>query len=504
MKSWMGELANHYEMMRHRYPDEKLMIVFDIDGTILDTRYMVRYVLQSYDRFRGSNYFRWLRIEEIVIDDNDISPLLERLKIPEKELESLLDWYDKHAWSEKAVLEAHRPFNGVLEVMRFFNLQPNTYVGFNTARPVSMRKETLSSINKLGEEYKLHFTQDKLALAPRLWVEDLPKSKADGIRRFQDAGYRVFAMIDNEPDNLKAIGEIDPQEEILLLQADTILESKRNRKAAPRAIQGRVYDITELIKEKDLPSHIQLVWHGVNDSENLRQFLASDVFFAEMDVRPDPVSHRLILRHDDFQETPLGESENLLPLNACLAAAMGHGRGVKLDLRGGGDVLDRVASALDTWGFSDDQLWFNGQVERVEESGFRYLAQKYPEAIIQCPIDFLSPLILGAPENAREILDLFSQWGINRFSIDWKTPHKRRLFDRLEAWGHKINIYNVPDLHSFLKAALLLPSSITADFNFPKWHYFGRGPGEGLKRFQYDLASLPQDERDLDVACSLS
>ncbi len=497
MKSWMRELANHYAMIRHRYPEDNLMIVFDIDGTILDTRHMVRYVLQSYDRFRGTSYFRWLRVDEITIDDNDISPLLELLKIPEKEHEAVLDWYDRHAWSEKAVLEAHRPFNGVFEVMRFFNLQPKTFVGFNTARPVSMRKETLSSINKLGEEYRLCFAEDKLALAPRPWVEDVPLAKATGIRRFQQAGYRVFAMIDNEPENLRAIADIDPKEEILLLQADTILASKRSRKATPRAIQGRVYDITELITEKDLPSHIQLVWHGVNDGENLRQFLASDVFFAEMDVRPDPVSHRLVLRHDDFFQTPLAPNEQLMPLNACLAAAMGHGRGVKLDLCGGGDVLDRVASALDTWGFDDEQLWFNGQVERVEEQGFRFLSQRYPGSIIQCPIDFLAPLVLGAPDKAEEILVLFSSWGINRFSIDWRTPHKRRLFDRLEAWGHKINIYNVRDLQSFIKAALLLPRSITSDFNFPKWHYYGRGAGEGLRRFEYDLTeckSLPLED----------
>ena len=31
--------------------------------------------------------------------------------------------------------------------------------------------------------------------------------------------------------------------------------------------------------------------------------------------------------------------------------------------------------------------------------------------------------------------------------------------------------YNVPDLESFLEAALLLPTSLTADFDSPSWPY---------------------------------
>jgi len=44
MKSWMAELAAHYEKMRRRYPQDRLMLLFDIDGTILDMRAMVLYV----------------------------------------------------------------------------------------------------------------------------------------------------------------------------------------------------------------------------------------------------------------------------------------------------------------------------------------------------------------------------------------------------------------------------------------------------------------------------
>jgi len=46
---WMRRLADHYARFRQDYPDDRLLIVFDIDGTILDLRHMVRHVLLDYE-----------------------------------------------------------------------------------------------------------------------------------------------------------------------------------------------------------------------------------------------------------------------------------------------------------------------------------------------------------------------------------------------------------------------------------------------------------------------
>jgi hypothetical protein len=51
------------------------------------------------------------------------------------------------------------------------------------------------------------------------------------------------------------------------------------------------------------------------------------------------------------------------------------------------------------------------------------------------------------------------------------------IMRRLGDWRFQTNICGVPDLESFLQATLLEPRSITADRNFPKWHYYGRGSG---------------------------
>ena len=47
MATWMKKLAKHYEKIRARHPDGELLILFDIDGTILDLRCMVLHVLKS-------------------------------------------------------------------------------------------------------------------------------------------------------------------------------------------------------------------------------------------------------------------------------------------------------------------------------------------------------------------------------------------------------------------------------------------------------------------------
>jgi hypothetical protein len=103
-----------------------------------------------------------------------------------------------------------------------------------------------------------------------------------------------------------------------------------------------------------------------------------------------------------------------------------------------------------------------------------------PHAIRQAPIDFLVPLLLAAPDVALPTLDAMRDWGITRVSLDWRTHGARDVIDLIEGLGWPVNLYGVPDLEAFLEAALLLPASVTADFNFPEWNYDGRGPAAAV------------------------
>ncbi len=120
-----------------------------------------------------------------------------------------------------------------------------------------------------------------------------------------------------------------------------------------------------------------------------------------------------------------------------------------------------------------------------ESSGFESLRERFPHSTISAPVDFLVPLILASEMATDHTLRLLRAWGVSRLSLRW-SPVARRLLDDLEARGWEVNLYDVPDLEAFLEASLLLPTSITADFNFPEWGYFGRGSGARGVVHRYD------------------
>jgi hypothetical protein len=71
---------------------------------------------------------------------------------------------------------------------------------------------------------------------------------------------------------------------------------------------------------------VQLVWHGVNDEANLREFLSSRVAWGKCDLRRDP-RQRLVLRHHSFEQTPWTRDEALLTPATALDAFARHACG---------------------------------------------------------------------------------------------------------------------------------------------------------------------------------
>lgn len=241
--------------------------------------------------------------------------------------------------------------------------------------------------------------------------------------------------------------------------------------------------LSDTMTRRDLPPQVQLVWHGLNDELNVQHFLASDIVWGECDIHWDPRRERLVLHHDDLADTP---PDDLLTLDDLLARMREHGKAAKLDLKGGDELIERTLALVARHGFGDDRLWFNAYLHRLSETGFRRLAEAHPGAILQAPLDFLGPLACSLPEHLKAILDTLHSWGMNRFSVNFLSEYRPAFYDRLQRWGFDVNLYGVIDLGTFLQAVLLLPRSVTADFNFPQWGYYGRGSGEGGHYYTYD------------------
>ena len=482
--NWMQALALHYDRMRRRYPDDRLLILFDIDGTIVDMRYLIRHVLRRYDAVNGTAHFVALEIDDITVHENHVDQLLEELVVPRGDRAGIMAFWLEERWSSDSLRESHRLFNGVMDVIRWFQVQPGVEVGLNTGRPEFLRADTLRSLNELGRDHRVSFRDELLHMNPGNWEEGVGNSKANGVRRFRDAGYQVFAMVDNEPANLAAVAELDGCQDVLPLHAYTIFEGDC-RELPVCSASGTEFDLTELVSEEDLPTDIQFVWHGVNDRTNLRQFLASEVEWGELDVRSDPDTGKFVLHHDSLESHDDSHVEQLMAFEDVVAELSRFEKSIKIDFKEGGRAVEAVLEVLASNGFDESRIWFNANIEILEEEGFRSLRSKCAAAILQCPIDHLASQIHGSPDEARATLEELRSWGVSRFSIEWGHPELGEVVEQLNDWCFESNLYNVPDLEGFLHAVLLKPRSVTADFNFPEWHYFGRGSGQDGRFFRY-------------------
>jgi hypothetical protein len=420
-----------------------------------------------------------------------VDEILSRFALSDAVLGDVRAWYLEHVRDPEAVAASHRPYQGVLGVIRWFQLQAHTHVALNTGRAEWMRSLTLASLNALAALHRVSFDPELLFMNRSGAEGEVASAKVEALEQLRNAGFRVVAVVDNEPEMLRAMSEADVTGEILFLHADTIFASRRQ--PTPSIVSGSAYGLAGVVDEAELGRRVTLVWHGVNDEHNLQQFLRSEITWAEVDVRSDPIG-RLVLRHDSFVETPWARDEPVLPLRVCLETLRRAGRSVKLDLKDGGAVVDVVLDLVGEFGFLDEELWFNATVETLGPDGFARLEKTRPDAIRQAPIDFLVPLLLAAPDLAHPTLDAMGEWGITRVSFDWRTLGARDVIDLIEGLGWPVNLYGVPDLEAFLEAALLLPASVTADFNFPEWDYDGRGPAAAI------LTAADQERRDVMLA----
>jgi len=481
MYKWMSRLSEHYEKVRNEYPEDKLIILFDIDGTIVDLRYMMHYVLKTYDTYHTTSFFDTLKPEDIDVPETKPGILLSRFDISEFRKNHILDWYRDHCWSQEAILSSHQPFSGVMEVIRWFQLQPDTFVGLNTGRSEFLRHDTLKSLNSLGKEFKVHFTSEHLFMRPGSYNTSIPQLKVEGLKYFKEMGYRVFAMIDNEPDNLEALAQYDNTGELMLLHADTLFESQRKRLPL-RTVSGNVYDIAELVSKKQLPEHIQFVWKSVNTKSQLKEFLSSNIEWGECDLRWDIHHRQPILRKYSFEKNPYSDEEAIMQLSELLIMAQNHGKSLKVNFRENNGLTEKFSEIVEHHSFDMHRLWFYGKIDDLWENGIRSLRDKFPDSVIECPVDHFIPILLNEPERVERFLKTLSLWGVRRFSVHWNTAHLVSVIGRIEAMGYHVNVDGVNNLQTFLQTVLLLPHSISSDFKFQHWNYFGKPNSKSLNR----------------------
>ena len=364
---------------------------------------------------------------------------------------------------------------GMIHLLRWFQIQRGTDVALYSEGEPEESIPMLNEVNQRGFPHRLTLKSDHLFLSGSTPSTGALQAK----QYFVEEGYSVFAVIDPVAVNLESLrAQSNPDDTLLVHQP----KSESGAVSQDHSLfRGSDVDLLSLISEEGLPEHIQYCWHGINESENLEQFLHSSVTWGEVDVREHPKTGDLITRHDSYRKSPEFSGEQIQYLTTCLEAFKQHNRRIKVDFKQGGRVIQRVLKTLKNYGFSDDEVWFHGDIHKLYPRGFNQLRAGFPGATIQTTIDSLGRLIISRPRIAKRALNMYVRWGVDRFLITWQHLYLAKIMTQMEVWGYAVNVYQIPDLRSFLQAVLYMPAGITSDYNFPEWNRFGRGSGQDLK-----------------------
>ncbi len=137
---WMQALAAHYRTACSTQT-APLLLLCDIDDTLLDTRFMIRAVLQTGDAERGTRYFADLELDEIWMAESRLAELLALRGVPQAEQAAVLSSYAQHAWSAPALRHWQTALPGAMQMVAWFQQQPRTSVALVTGRSAWMRAE---------------------------------------------------------------------------------------------------------------------------------------------------------------------------------------------------------------------------------------------------------------------------------------------------------------------------------------------------------------------------
>jgi phosphoglycolate phosphatase-like HAD superfamily hydrolase len=456
----MRTLARHLAAPR-RSSGASRLVLFDIDGTILDMRALAAHRLAAFDRARGSAWFAGIGLEEATTDGAPLAALCARRGVPPAVVLDLRAFLRTQAIEADSALAGHRPFRGVLDVIRWLTLQPGVEVALNSSRVESRRTETLEALNALGKEYRVSFATERLAMRADDGVDPYA-AKVAGLRRFRDAGFEIAAVIDDDPNAIAAMRTACGSEPVLYLLASQLLNARR--RVGPGVVQGSSWDVTRLAPDFDLPRHVRLVWDGVDRDDAIDEFLRRPIHVAACTVRVDPCG-RLVARREAYEDVAWHPGEPTVSLEHVATRVIGGQRGLRVRLAVDPEELPRVFDALQPYADVADALWLSAPLERLRERGFRRLAERFPRATIECAVDFVEPLAAAFPEAALEALDRLRAAGINCFSVSWAKARQRGLAARMLDWGLAVNVDDVRNFEDYLQAALLTPRSVTYAFS---------------------------------------
>jgi hypothetical protein len=476
---WLRALARHVAQARLDHPEDELLVLFDVDGTLLDFRAGLVDLLERFDEEHGSTLFTGVRLDEVRLEEAHLRRLFEARGVPYHLRRELLARAERLGWSPRAVLGAHQPFLGMLEILRWFQSQPQVHVAFITERPEERREETIQALSTLGATYGLRFPEDLLftagsiggpgaeiaaaeatslgtvtaagvgALPAAAAGESIPEQgrpmvKQDGVRHFQRRGFRVVAVVDDRADHLEAIRRDLGRPDLLLLQT-----------------KGLTISLPSLAQRRGEAAVPQVVWRGLEDLAALGQFLGSPLQWAELPLERSAAGELVVSRRRS-QGRPLVLEEILGSFAQC-------GKGLRLQLVEGGALLSRTLFALRQSGFPAERIHFVLAPDTLGRAGFQRVMEELPGAVRIVPLGFLSVVAAIAPDQARAVLQQLRSWAVERVTVALADPHLKILEQLAQEAGFAVELDAGEDLADYICALSSAPRAVISEFGCEHW-----------------------------------
>lgn len=436
---WLRALADHVARQGEQFPEAALLVLVDIDGTLLDLRHGVQAILADFDRRHPGQALSELPIERLPNDERSLRALFEAHEVDHCERERLLVAFERLCWSPEAVSATQQPFLGVLEMLRWLRMQPGVFVALNSSRPESRREETVQALLTLSRRFGLRFSEDLLFLRGEPTRPAEPyRSKVQGVQHYRRLGYKVVAVLDDDSEALAAIGREASAPELLLVQAGDLAA------ALPDSVAGGNSAST---------TPAEICWRGPMAGPAFERFLGTCAPSAWVPVRRGSAGEVAVLSDEG---SPVFED--------LLGSFAQCGKGLWIEFKEGGSVLSRVVHTLQRSQFPEEHAVFVASPEKLGEIGYARLAEACPDAVRAATGHFLSTLSEVAPDLARESLERLRSWGVQRIVVAFDDPHREALVALVREAGLELALDAGLGLTPFLASTGCLPQAVVSDF----------------------------------------
>lgn len=446
---WPARLAAHVERRRRLAPEAELAVLIDVDGSLLDLRPGLVALLNAWDAARGTESFRGLEPAEFDAGEAGLRRLFERRGLDHAARAELLVECERFAWSPQAVLGAHQPCLGMLEVLRWMQMQPGVFVVLNSSRPDAQREETLQALRTLCRHYGMGLAEDRVHLNPAGDGSGGVRSKLAGIEHFKARGLVPIAVVDDDARALEQIGRHLVGDDVLCLVAKPF---GRPSGALTARAPGTDDPSSVPVSAASIAA-VSILWDGLATMDDLELFGAANVPWAQVTIVRDSCG-QLGTRP---AAGPALEFEELVGAFAQL------GRGLRLSFEEP-TAASRALGSVGLLRFPWEHVSVHLRSDQLTSAWFERLEPYSEHIAIAVDGAFLAPLSSVAPDLAASALLRLRDLGVARLVVPSDAVELAAFAPLVRASGLELELSTRGGIAPYVDAVLAGPDAVSTEF----------------------------------------